>query len=74
MQEIFRKAGETKARSLVKTVIWRIFATLVTWTVVYIFTRMIVESLEITLVAAVVSMIAYYIHERVWNLVRWGRE
>ncbi|MEK7509871.1 MAG: DUF2061 domain-containing protein [Patescibacteria group bacterium] len=65
---------ETKTRSLVKTILWRIIATLVTWVVVFVFTGTAVESLKITLVAAVASMTAYYVHERVWNVVRWGKE
>ena len=65
---------ETKTRTLVKTVVWRIIATLLTWAVVYIFTGSITGSLEITLVAAAVSMLAYYVHERVWNVIKWGKE
>ncbi len=63
---------ETSKRSLVKTIIWRVVATLVTLTVVYIFTGRISESLKITLTAAFLSMLAYYIHERVWSKVKWG--
>ncbi len=57
-----------------KIITWRIVATLVTLLVVYVFTRSAGDSLEITLTAALVSMIAYYIHERVWNIHNWGRK
>lgn len=65
---------ETGTRSLVKTIVWRVIATLTTWAVVYMFTGTIAGSLKITLVAAALSMLAYYIHERIWNAVKWGRK
>ena len=64
---------ETKTRSIVKTIIWRILATLITWGVVYFFIHQLTNSLKITLVAAFLSMLAYYIHERTWNKVKWGK-
>jgi len=64
---------ETKKRSLAKTIIWRVVATLITWAVAYVFTGSIVGSLEITLWAAGLSMLAYYIHERIWNKINWGK-
>lgn len=65
---------ETKTRSITKTITWRIIATLITWAVAYWFTGSIAGSLALTLVAAALSMIAYYIHERVWNSVKWGKQ
>ena len=50
-----------------------VFATLGTWSMVYLFTGEPLKSLGATLSAAVFGMIAYYIHERVWNHVSWGR-
>ena len=66
--------NETKIRSLVKTITWRTVATLVTLLVVYMFTRAVGDSFKITLTAALVSMVAYYIHERVWNMHNWGKK
>lgn len=65
---------ETRTRSIAKTIAWRIIATLITWAVVYFFTGKISESLKITLTAAVASMIAYYIFERIWNKIQWGKK
>ena len=69
-----KTVNETKTRSLIKTVTWRVVATLVTLLVVYMFTKAIGSSIKITLTAAFVSMVAYYIHERVWNLHNWRRK
>jgi len=65
---------ETKTRTLTKTVLWRIIATLITWGTVYFYTGKLSESIEITLVAAVIGMIVYYIYERVWNKIQWGKK
>ena len=64
---------ETKTRSLAKTVIWRVIATFITWGTIYFFTGKLSESLRITIVAALIGMSAYYIHERVWNSMGWGK-
>jgi len=64
---------ETKTRSLAKTILWRIVATLLTWATVYYFTGQLSESFIITIVAAAISMLAYYIHERIWNIIKWGK-
>ena len=60
----------SKARSLTKTISWRIIATGITWIVVFLFTDQLAETTYISLAAAAVLMVAYYAHERIWNNVR----
>lgn len=64
---------ETKTRTILKTVLWRIIATLITWGSLYYFTGQFLESSKITIVAAVIGMTAYYFYERVWNTINWGK-
>ena len=64
---------ETKSRSLAKTIIWRVVATLITWGTIYFYTGNLSESVKITIVTALIGMTAYYIHERVWNNIQWGK-
>ncbi|MBI2030943.1 DUF2061 domain-containing protein [Candidatus Kaiserbacteria bacterium] len=64
---------ETHARTLVKTVVWRIIATLISISVVYSFTGAMKESVEISLAGAAIGVVTYYLHERFWNAVQWGR-
>jgi len=64
---------ETKSRSIIKSIIWRVVATLLTWGVIYFFNGSVGDSLKITLWAAGLSMIVYYIHERIWNKIKWGK-
>jgi len=64
---------ETHERSFVKTILWRVIATLITWATIYFFTGQIGESTEIALTGAIAGMIAYYIYERAWDGIEWGR-
>jgi len=65
---------ENRKRSLVKTLAWKIIATLTTLFTVYWFTGTFVRSLKITIVAAIFGLIFFYIHERIWNKIKWGRD
>jgi adenylylsulfate kinase len=65
---------ENKKRSIVKALSWRILATLTTISVIFIFTRDISLSLGAGFVEMIVKLIIYYGHERVWNMITWGRK
>lgn len=65
---------DSRARSITKAVTWRIIATIVTGAVAYIFTSTLRSSIELTVTVMILSTIAYYLHERAWNKVVWGRE
>lgn len=64
---------ETKTRTILKTVLWRIIATLITWGSLYYFTGQFFESSKITIVAAAIGMATYYVYERAWNDISWGK-
>jgi uncharacterized membrane protein len=64
---------ETLKRSLAKTIIWRIIGTLITWAVVYAYTGELSSSTNISLIVAAFLAIGYYVNERVWDKVKWGR-
>lgn len=65
--------GETRLRSIVKGVAWRVLATLTTMILVLVFTGKLVLSLEIGALEVIVKLLLYYTHERVCNLVNWDR-
>jgi len=64
-----KQEGHSRARSLKKTISWRIIATLITGIIVFLFTKEFSETTYITLTSAVVLMIFYYIHERIWSRI-----
>lgn len=57
-----------------KTVSWRIVATLTTGVIVYILSGEILLSLGVIGVEVVAKILFYYLHERVWNMVHWGKK
>jgi len=60
-------------RSLLKTISWRLAATLTTVLVVYIFTGEIALSLGIGSLEALSKTALYYLHERLWEGISWGK-
>ena len=65
---------ESTARSVVKAVSWRVLATLTTAILVYAFTRQLDVAVAVGVLEAVVKMILYVGHERVWNKLGFGRK
>jgi len=65
---------ETKTRSVLKTISWRLLATFTTATLVFIFTRRIKLALAIGSLEAIAKMIFYFFHERVWDKINFGRK
>jgi len=65
---------ERRTRSIIKAVSWRVFATLTTIAVVYLFTGELVLSIGVGFVEALSKLVLYYIHERLWDKVKWGKK
>lgn len=64
---------ESRARSVAKTVSWRLLATLVTILLAYVWLQEWATSVSMGVVINVLKALIYYLHERGWNLVHWGR-
>ena len=65
---------ETRARSLVKAVIYRIISITGTGLLSWLIIRDIAETLTVTATIQVFLIILYYSSERVWDRVSWGRQ
>ena len=65
--------GDSHTRTIIKAVTWRIIATLSTMTIVFLFTREIILSLGVGLVEVIAKITFYYIHERTWHKISWGK-
>ena len=68
------KYKESHARSILKAVCYRLCAAIVTTTIVFVFTRKVVLSLSVGLVEAIVKIIFYYLHERAWSFIGFGKQ
>lgn len=58
--------GESRKRSIMKTLSWRIIATFITFTIAYLLTGEIRIATGIGIFDAIIKMVGYYIHERLW--------
>lgn len=65
---------EKPYRSVVKALSWRATGTLDTIVVSYFVTGKIALALSIGFVELFTKIILYYVHERVWNRISFGRE
>lgn len=63
----------TRARSLVKAFSYRIWGTLSSFVVAFVLTGSAEISGLIAFWETVVKVVIYYVHERGWNLIQWGR-
>lgn len=66
--------GETKRRSVVKSLTWRVLATLDTIIISYFLTGSIGVAVSIGVIETVMKTGVYFLHERVWNTIKWGKK
>ncbi len=64
---------DTKLRSFIKSLSWRILATAYLIIFSFIITDKPFISLALALTDLVLNIIEYYLHERVWNVISFGR-
>ena len=65
--------SDTTSRSLVKTLSWRLTGTGATFLISYAIADNFSIAGTIAVVQLVVNTVLYFVHERVWNRVPWGR-
>ena len=65
---------ESHIRSIAKAVTWRFGGTLVTFIVVLIMTHKLELSVKISVLETVCKIGAFYVHERVWNRLNFGKK
>lgn len=64
---------ETQKRSIAKTLSWRVVATLITAVVTYVVTSEWKVAASVGLADTLIKLGAYYLHERSWARIEWGR-
>lgn len=68
------QSNEKPLRSILKTISWRIIGTIDTIIISWLLTGQIKTALAIGSVELVTKMILYFGHERIWNLIPYGKE
>ena len=65
---------ESRLRSLVKSLIYRVVSIIGTGILTWTITRDVGKAISITLVVQAFLIILYYAYERIWNKINWGRK
>lgn len=65
---------ETTARSVAKTISWRITGSGATFAISYAILGDFAVSGTIALIQLTFNTLLYFVHERIWNFVQWGRK
>ena len=65
--------SETKTRSIVKTIVWRIIATLNSYLVLLYLNDSNKDNLYKAIFMNITGFFVYYFYERIWNLINWGK-
>lgn len=64
---------ERRMRTIVKAITWRATATFITTALVYVFTGKLALAAQVGVLEMLLKILAYYLHERAWGRVSWGR-
>lgn len=64
---------ETNKRSLLKTISWRLTGSGATFLVAFLISNDMSVSGTIAAIQLVTNTLLYYVHERIWNKITWGR-
>jgi uncharacterized membrane protein len=70
---LFPWAPNARLRSLMKAISWRLVGSLDTFILTMLVTGRLRYAVSIAGVEALTKIALYYVHERVWRRVRWGR-
>jgi uncharacterized membrane protein len=64
---------ETLQRSLVKTISYRLAILVLDFTAIYLFTGKVKIALGFMVVSNIYTTIGYFLHERIWDRIKWGK-
>jgi len=64
---------DSNRRSLAKTLTWRITGSASTFTIAYMVTGSFGVSSLVAVIQMCVNTVLYWLHERAWTRVLWGR-
>ena len=63
--------GETKTRTIIKTTVWRIFATLNSFLILY--ASISHKHIWNAIFMNITGFFVYYFYERIWNSIPYGK-
>ena len=66
--------SQNRKRVIGKAITYRGLGTLLTITVIFVFTGKLALSFGVGVVEVIAKMLFYYVHERVWEKISWGKK
>jgi adenylylsulfate kinase len=66
--------SDSHSRSFAKALSWRVFALAITTGVSYMLSASVAVAVSIGVVDSAIKIGAYYVHERAWMGIRFGRK
>lgn len=66
--------SDTPRRSLVKTVSWRLTGSGATFLISYLIADNFAVAGTIATIQLISNTVLYFVHERIWNKIKWGRD
>ena len=64
---------ETRKRSILKALSWKIIATAISFNVLFWNTGNLKASIDFSGIIFIIGIVAYYVHERLWNMLHWEK-
>jgi uncharacterized membrane protein len=64
---------EQNKRSFIKAVTWRITGTVDTFVISFFITGKLSYATAISITEIATKIFLYYMHERIWNIISWGK-
>ncbi len=65
---------DSRARSWVKSIVWRVIGIVILGALAWLFTRDWEQTTWITITFHAIRLVLYYYHERAWERIGWGRK
>lgn len=65
--------NDTPVRSLAKAVSWRVTGTVDTFLISWLITGQVLIASGIAFTEIMTKIVLFWLHERVWNQIGWGR-
>ena len=67
-------SAESRKRTIIKTITWRVTASLTTFLIAWILTGDLLIGASIGSIEAVAKIFLYYFHERIWINIGWQKK
>jgi uncharacterized membrane protein len=64
---------DSNNRSIAKTISWRLTGSFSTFMISYLILGSFSVAGSIAIIQIIANTLLYYLHERVWNKINWGR-